>query len=528
LDRERVASEARHWVCIARVCNNRCVFCHDSDGQDGSFSPRDQVELELERGRRSGAKRLILSGGEATIHPDFLHLVARGKRLGYTHVQTITNGRMLAYPDFVDRAIAAGLDEVTFSLHGHRAELHDGLTGVPGSFDQTLRGIRNAVGTRRLIVSGDVVINRRNLDHLRRIMDLFVSLGVREMDLLMVMPFGRATPPSEPPLLVDAGEALPHLRRALELAREPGITVWTNRLDPRLLEGFEELIQDPHKLHDEVEGRTALFEGLLDGGSMRCWGERCAHCFIRPLCESLVDGVAQLGAGVPGLLAVDLTRGGPQGVARDLVDAPRKVLVVRASDASQAAELPGLARASELWLRLDDHRWLRRTLRRVGARDPARLLPVGLRPLRDALRLAPPVVVATLDEATVPRLPTLVAPEGTRLLVTAPGASTLREVMEHPADLRASLRGVTADGFVDVPPCLSGAAAVEYADAFPLSAVRADGRLDLHAFVDHFIRRPYRVRSLRCERCVHGDTCRGIGIQRARSRGLGVLIPVER
>lgn len=528
MEREKVAAEARHWVCIARVCNNHCAFCLDSDGQDGTFVPRAEVEAELQRGRSEGATRLILSGGEATIHPDFLELITLGKRLGYAHVQTITNGRMFAYPDFARGTVSAGLDEVTFSLHGHEADLHDGLTGVPGSFAQTVSGIRNAVRATGLIVSGDVVINRINVPHLRRIMRLFLALGVREIDLLMVMPFGRATPPAESRLLFDARRALPHLRRALELAREPGITVWTNRLDPRLLEGFEGLIQDPHKLHDEVRGRAALFDGLLDGGVMRCAGERCPHCFIRPLCDALRDAVTQLVEGVPGILAVDLVTSPPRGAAEALLARPRRVLQVTAADVSQLETLSTLDRAAELWLRLEDHRWLRPTLRASGVGEPARLLPRGPRPLRDALRLAPPVVVATVDRATAPLLGSLRVAEKTRLLLASPGAGTLGEALDRHVDLRGALGGMPAHGWLDVPPCLSGGRGVDYADPFPLSAVRDDGRLDLHAFVDHFVRRIYRVRSLRCERCAFSGTCRGIGIQRARAEGLGQLRPVER
>ncbi|MDP7111173.1 MAG: radical SAM protein, partial [Myxococcota bacterium] len=61
------------------MCNNRCAFCLDSDAQDGTLASREEVEAELVRGRDQGAHRLILSGGEASIHPDFLHFVRRGR-----------------------------------------------------------------------------------------------------------------------------------------------------------------------------------------------------------------------------------------------------------------------------------------------------------------------------------------------------------------------------------------------------------------------------------------------------------------
>ena len=336
LSREEVAGEARHWVRISRTCNNRCSFCLDSDVQDGTFVPREEVEAEIRRGVEEGAVRLILSGGEATIHPDFLDLVRLGKELGYGHVQTITNGRMFAYADFTRRAVKAGLDEVTFSLHGHTPELSDELTGVPGSFVQTVAGIRNVVATG-IVVSGDVVVSRRNVRHLRSVLDLFITLGIREFDILMVVPFGRASPGAG--LLFDPGDELEHLHRALELARDPSLHLWTNRLPARFLEGFEDLIQDPHKLHDEVRGRSGILRDLVEGRPMRCEGDRCSHCFINGLCQEMRAAVDELSKGVPSILRVDLT--GPEltAGATALVEGERDVLWIRAHRPADAADL---------------------------------------------------------------------------------------------------------------------------------------------------------------------------------------------
>jgi len=43
---------------------------------------------------------------------------------------------MFARKEFCEKVFDAGLDEVTFSLHGHTATIHDYLTATPGSFDK--------------------------------------------------------------------------------------------------------------------------------------------------------------------------------------------------------------------------------------------------------------------------------------------------------------------------------------------------------------------------------------------------------
>jgi MoaA/NifB/PqqE/SkfB family radical SAM enzyme len=251
--REGAAQERRQWVRLTRLCNNRCLFCHDALRHDGTAVPADQAREEIAAGSARGAERLVLSGGEPTVHPAFVDLVAAGRAAGYRWIQVVTNGRMFAYDRFAERAVAAGLDEVTVSLHGHTPELHDGLVGVRGAFAQGVRGIRNLQRLGR-VVSIDVVVCRPNVRHLPDMLRAFLALGVREFDLLHLVPFGRAFEEHRDELWFDpAAERAPVLE-ALALRHLPDVHLWTNRWPAPLLEGAEELIQDPTKILDEVRG----------------------------------------------------------------------------------------------------------------------------------------------------------------------------------------------------------------------------------------------------------------------------------
>lgn len=283
------ASEKRHWVRLTRYCNQRCIFCLDRFAQTGGAVPMASLKRSLLTGRKQGLRRVVLSGGEATVHPEFLEVVKLAREAGYTHIQTITNGRRFCYPDFLKQAVAAGLREVTFSLHGHTSALHDRLTQVPGSFVQALSGLRGALATPGLIVSVDVVINKLNLPVLREHLDFCIALGVGEFDLLALVPFGDAWKNREE-LHCDFSvpENLAHLHRALELSRRPDLHIWTNRLRPEHLEGFESMIQPPAKILDEVRGRRRIFARYLNGGKTpSCTGDSCEHCFLRDFCQDL-------------------------------------------------------------------------------------------------------------------------------------------------------------------------------------------------------------------------------------------------
>lgn len=283
------ASEKRHWVRLTRYCNQRCIFCLDRYAQTGGTVPMASIKRTLLTGRKLGLRRVVLSGGEATVHPEFVEIVALAREVGYTHIQTITNGRKFCYPDFLKKVVAAGLREVTFSLHGNTPALHDHLTKVPGSFVQALSGLRSALATPGLIVSVDVVINKLNLPVLREHMDFCIGLGVGEFDLLALVPFGDAWKNREE-LHCDFSdpENLNHLHRALELSRRKDLHIWTNRLRPEHLEGFESLIQPPAKILDEVRGRRRIFARYLNAGKdPSCAGDSCQHCFLRDFCIDL-------------------------------------------------------------------------------------------------------------------------------------------------------------------------------------------------------------------------------------------------
>jgi hypothetical protein len=135
-EHEEAAHEQRNWVRLTFDCNDRCVFCLDAHTHDGTVRAREEIKAQILDGRRKGAQRLILSGGEPTIHPDFVDFVRLGRMAGYRKVQTVTNGRMFAYPEFLKKSLDAGLvgdhvlDPRAQRQDPRRARRHEG--GVRG------------------------------------------------------------------------------------------------------------------------------------------------------------------------------------------------------------------------------------------------------------------------------------------------------------------------------------------------------------------------------------------------------------
>lgn len=276
-------SEKRHWVRLARACNNRCIFCLDANAQNGRIISYDEIINSLRQGKEKGCERLVLSGGEPTIHQRFVDIVREGANIGYGWIQVVTNGRMFSYKGLVRDAKGAGLNETTFSIHGHNEALHDRLTGVRGSFAQTIRGLLNALDAG-LVVSVDIVLTKLNLPYLKEIIDFFVNLGVYEFDLLQIVPFGRGFDEHREELFAEDEVIASEIARALQ--NRNGIVLWTNRLPMKYLDGKEMFFQSPLKLYDEVLGERQIFRLLFRNGiDPDCMGERCRYCFIEDFCN---------------------------------------------------------------------------------------------------------------------------------------------------------------------------------------------------------------------------------------------------
>lgn len=287
--REKAAVKKKYWLRLTRNCNNQCVFCLDKDAQNKTALLFSDILAELKKGRKNNFEQVILSGGEATIHPEFLAIIKAAKNIGFSHIQVITNGRMFAYNDFLCQAIINGVSEITFSIHGYNAKLHDFQTGVKGSFKQAIAGLKNALKIKGLIVNIDIVVNKLNYKYLPAMLKYFVGLGVFEFDLLQIIPFGRAWD-NRQILFEDSKKTIPYWQKAFKEGEKLNLVIWTNRLPPQFLCGFEHLIQHPAKLHDEIRGRRDMFGNFLEHGKkMACFGKRCEYCFLNNFCADLSE-----------------------------------------------------------------------------------------------------------------------------------------------------------------------------------------------------------------------------------------------
>lgn len=166
---------------LTYTCPERCVFCSEEHRMDRykEFPVTwGRVASVLRTMASRGVQNVHLTGGEPTIHPDFIKVCTLAKKLGLrTSIGTI--GTMLQKESFARRALPV-LDEALFSLHGPDAATHDALTRRDGSFDRVTRAIRNCVALKPGFGAYvNTVVTRHNVDALPDTVALADRLGAR-------------------------------------------------------------------------------------------------------------------------------------------------------------------------------------------------------------------------------------------------------------------------------------------------------------------------------------------------------------
>jgi len=291
VSKEKTQKQNRIWVRISSACNNKCVFCLDSDAQNGTFVPEDIVKKQIKDWFKLGYdNRVIISGGEASINPKFPEYISYAKEIWYVRVQTVTNGNMFASLQFCKKVFDAGLEEVTFSFHGHNAKLHDYLVATPWAFKKSLKWlIYIKKYYPEVIINIDIVVNKVNVSFLPDIIKFFMKLWVYEYDILQIIPFGRGFKEYKEKLFYNIWDYEKQLKETWKLSRVPWMYMWTNRFPAEAFEWYEDLIQDPRKIKSEVmwESRT-MFEPFIKTKWQKkpdCFWEACDYCFIKDYCH---------------------------------------------------------------------------------------------------------------------------------------------------------------------------------------------------------------------------------------------------
>ncbi len=128
-------------------CNIRCAHCYNFDRSTvppsgGAELTPEEIHDLLDQVRAAGTLFVTFTGGESLLHPRLAEFVAHARR-NHCVVTVKTNGTLLDR-EAAERLAGAGAHNLDVSAYGGSPETHDAFTGVTGSLERTLAGVRRA------------------------------------------------------------------------------------------------------------------------------------------------------------------------------------------------------------------------------------------------------------------------------------------------------------------------------------------------------------------------------------------------
>lgn len=146
------------YVHLTNKCNLKCPYCYNKDDRenkiklekaglvDPTLSTAEYKEL-ITRLIDCGVKRLLLTGGEPLMRPDFVELITFTREYSKeVEIEILTNAILIS--DKMAEHLCKNVSTVTISLDGHEKHMHEHFRGK-NTFDPTIKGIKRLVAKRK-------------------------------------------------------------------------------------------------------------------------------------------------------------------------------------------------------------------------------------------------------------------------------------------------------------------------------------------------------------------------------------------
>jgi MoaA/NifB/PqqE/SkfB family radical SAM enzyme len=241
------------WLGL--TCDVRCKFCYDElvATQEKAWMPLPDVTAALDKFKYFYRNDFVdLMGGEPTLHPHAVDIVAHAARIGLRPT-IITHGMHLAEPNRARAYADAGIHDFLVSIHG----IGDTVAGIHGrgrnNFARQMAALDN-LRELEIPFRFNVTMIRDNLTELEAIAALAGEKGARVVNFLTFNPYFEWANQPEIEFQARHSEIAPYLARAIDRCTDLGVEANVRYMPPCQLPGSEahvytgyQLPYDPHE-----------------------------------------------------------------------------------------------------------------------------------------------------------------------------------------------------------------------------------------------------------------------------------------
>ncbi len=213
------------------ACNLRCIGCGRVIEYKDYMDDRLTVEQTLDAVHASGAPIVSISGGEPLLHKqidEITKAIVEEQRFTYL----CTNGLLLQ--EKLDLFTPSPYLSFVVHMDGTR-DIHDMVTRHPGTYDQAIKGIKDAIARGFRVNTNTTLFHGSNVQELHKLFAILTEMGVEG---LMVSPGYAYEDVSDRELFLRKQESINVFRQILDPSK--GFPFYNNPLYLDFLRGERE------------------------------------------------------------------------------------------------------------------------------------------------------------------------------------------------------------------------------------------------------------------------------------------------
>lgn len=187
---QHLSSPVLAQIDLTNRCNMRCPICFANANASGYIYEPDYDEivrqLQVLRDLRPiPCTAIQFTGGEPTIHPDFLRIISAARDMGFSHIQIATNGIKIADREFARKAFDAGLHTLYLQFDGIGDEPYSEIRNYAGIWQKKLACIESCREIGMKICLVPTVLKGINDHHVGRIF----KFAIENIDVISAISF---------------------------------------------------------------------------------------------------------------------------------------------------------------------------------------------------------------------------------------------------------------------------------------------------------------------------------------------------
>jgi radical SAM protein with 4Fe4S-binding SPASM domain len=210
---KQLSAPYRMDIALTYRCNNKCMHCYAGGPRQTAELTTEQWKAVIDKLHNLGIPQVVFTGGEPTMRDDLAALIVYTQKMELVS-GLVTNGRKLKDKAYLQSLLDAGLDHVQITVESHDAKVHDEITGAPGSWEETVEGLRNALALPTYTVT-NTTLNKLNVDGIDATIEFLHGLGVKHFACNSLIYSGKAPAIAETFALEEAS-LVPILERIKE------------------------------------------------------------------------------------------------------------------------------------------------------------------------------------------------------------------------------------------------------------------------------------------------------------------------